>query len=46
MKILYREGEIKSEYLDLNEGVKDKIAISFMLLSCLTFCLIHIRPFM
>lgn len=45
MKTLFGEGETKFEYLDLNEGVKDKVAISFTLLLSISFCLIHTQPF-
>lgn len=46
IKILLGEEETKSEHLDLNEGVKDKVAFSFMLLLPLLVWLLHIQPFM
>lgn len=45
MKTLFAEGEMKSEHLDLNEGVKDQVAILFTLLSPVPSCLIHTQPF-
>lgn len=41
MKILFGEGETKSEYLNLNEAVKDKVAISFILLLLPFWLIIH-----
>lgn len=46
MKILFGEWETKFEHLDLNKGVKDKVAISFMLLLSISFCLMHTQSFM
>lgn len=46
MKTLFGKGKTKFEYLDLNEGVKDQVAISFMLLFSISFCLRHTQPFM